>query len=178
MTRGSSLKRSKRISRRSWTPVQPRVWRHPPWRRRFALVSPPDHATASTMCLPVPGGSQIWANSSCTSAVPVVWRHEALRSSSKRNAGVHARSSKHAERLGRDAMLDALLLSRTNFLVKSISGLSDYAMAFSPGRRLINNSFDLSVKSNDGGQPRGHWIPEHLFRGHDWAGRGCSATGA
>ena len=121
---------------------------------------------------------QLLANSSCTSAVPVVWRHEALRSSSKRNAGVHARSSKHAERLGRDAMLDALLLSRTNFLVKSISGLSDYAMAFSPGRRLINNSFDLSVKSNDGGQPRGHWIPEHLFRGHDWAGRGCSATGA
>lgn len=97
----------------------------------------------------------------------VVWRNEAMRSNSSLNPGVDARllssSSAHdgasgggggaslARRLGRDVLLDTLLLAKCDYLLKAQSSVSDFATLFSP--HLIENSFDITLPD----QPRPSW---------------------
>ena len=53
---------------------------------------------------------------------------------------------------GLEVVLDALLLSKCDFLLKSASSVSEFAIYWNP--RLANNSFDFSLE----GQPKPSWM--------------------
>ena len=84
---------------------------------------------------------------------------EALRGNGTLNAGVHAKLLGHtppmsASRLGTDALVDTLLLSRCSFLLKSISAVSEFAVYLSA--TLRQNSYDLNF-ATDPQQPMPSW---------------------
>ena len=57
-------------------------------------------------------------------------------------------------RKGTEVLLDAILLSRCDYLIKANSAVSEFAIYFNP--KLINESYDLSIRD----QPRPAWAPE------------------
>ena len=59
-----------------------------------------------------------------------------------------------AVRKGTEVLLDAILLSRCDYLIKANSAVSEFAIYFNP--KLINESYDLSIRD----QPRPAWAPE------------------
>ena len=80
----------------------------------------------------------------------LLWR-DALRSSGKLNAGVHAHrlgGAHRAAQLGADAVLDTLLLSQSSFLLGTVSAVTEYAVLLSPHKRLLHASFILDVASH------------------------------
>ena len=91
-------------------------------------------------------------------APKLVWR-VALRSNTTLNAGVHATQlhlGSQAARLGEDVLLDTLLLSRSSFLLKSLSAVSEFAIYFSEHLRHPNASYDLNL-AGDPSQARPAW---------------------
>jgi hypothetical protein len=58
-----------------------------------------------------------------------------------------------AHRRGLEVIVDTLLLSRCDFLLKGASAVSEFALYFAP--HLVNRSFDFSIRDN----PRPHWMP-------------------
>lgn len=83
----------------------------------------------------------------------LVWRSGVLRGNSSLNPGFHAEELKlngHPS-LANDVLLDTLLLSKCDFILKSISSVSEFAIYWSP--RLHENSYDVQLR----GQPRPEW---------------------
>ena len=58
-----------------------------------------------------------------------------------------------AHRRGLEVLIDTLLLSRCDFLLKGASAVSEFALYFSPS--LANQSFDFSIRDH----PRPLWMP-------------------
>ena len=80
-----------------------------------------------------------------------------IRNTGRMNAGVHAHKlgfSEHSERLGTDVMVDTILLSRTTFLLKGISSVSEFATYLSPHLRRVNTTFTFGLQH---GQPLPAW---------------------
>lgn len=63
------------------------------------------------------------------------------------------KSNSDAYRRGVEVLVDIMLLSRCNFLLKSQSQVGEFAMYLNP--HLINNSYDFKVA----GHPRPWWAP-------------------
>eukprot|EP00966_Prymnesium_polylepis_P194718 4513965-Prymnesium_polylepis.1 len=55
-----------------------------------------------------------------------------------------AASSEGARRRGMQVLLDSLLLSRCDYLIKSNSAVSEFAIYFNP--RLVDASYDFNIK--------------------------------
>jgi len=79
--------------------------------------------------------------------------------------------SKSHVTLGEEVMMDTLLLSRADYLIKSLSSVSEFSLYLNP--LLINNSYDINLLN--------HPLPEwHCACGCDETGRpskGWPATG-
>ena len=94
-----------------------------------------------------------------TAQVPTrVITTSSIRSTGHMNAGVHAHRlglSENSETLGTDVMVDTILLSRTTFLLKGISSVSEFATYLSPHLRRANATFNFGIKS--GPQPLPAW---------------------
>ena len=56
----------------------------------------------------------------------------------------HAADAAHAK--GLEVVLDTLLLAKCDFLLKSASAVSEFALYFAP--RLINQSYDFSLEDD------------------------------
>ena len=84
-------------------------------------------------------------------ATSLVFRAGVLRGASPSSRNVGLNSGYHAHllntsgdpSLGRDVLLDTLLLSRTDFLLKSCSSVSEFALYWTP--HLINRSYDFTL---------------------------------
>lgn len=87
----------------------------------------------------------------------VVWRAEAVRSNTTFNPGFHAQEldlTGQGESLGEDVLLDTLLLSKVDFLLKSKSSVSEFAIYWSESNgHLQGDSYDVQLK----GQPKPSW---------------------
>ena len=83
----------------------------------------------------------------------VVWRRDVLRGNSSLNPGFHADelSLSHHPSLAYDVMVDTLLLSKCDFLLKSISSVSEFAIYWNP--HLHEHSYDVQLR----GQPPPAW---------------------
>ena len=99
---------------------------------------------------------------------PVVSRpaiRSRVRVGSRHNPGVHAHVlnlTAQAATLGEDVLLDTLLLSRANFLLKGRSAVAEFALYFNPA--LAANTVDYELSSS----------PQH-----DWANLSrCPGSGA
>ena len=103
----------------------------------------------------------------------VAWRAEAIRGNSSLNPGFHAQQLDllgHPS-LGRDVLLDTLLLAKSSFLLKSISSVSEFATYWNP--RLHEESFDIQLR----GQPRPRWANACERRGERAGERGRDGSG-
>ena len=83
----------------------------------------------------------------------LIYRSNVLRSNSSLNPGFHAPDlNLHGNKnLAHDVLLDVLLLSRCDFLLKSISAVSEFALYWNP--KLHVNSYDVQLR----GQPMPKW---------------------
>ena len=60
----------------------------------------------------------------------------------------------NAHSKGKQVLLDTLMLSRCDFLLKSASSVSEFAIYFNP--QLARNSYDFSIPD----QPRPSWMAQ------------------
>lgn len=84
----------------------------------------------------------------------LVWRQDVRRGNSRLNPGVHAEKLglRGQPSLAHDVLVDTLLLSKCDFLLRTISSsVSEFAIYFNPV--LHEQSYDLTLK----GQPRPGW---------------------
>ena len=83
----------------------------------------------------------------------LIWRADAIRGNSSLNPGYHAQElGGAAPSLAKDVLLDTLLLSKCDFLIKSMSFVSEFAIYFSP--RLHELSYDVKLS----GHPEPSWL--------------------
>ena len=73
--------------------------------------------------------------------------------------GVSGSNTGDARSKGLEAVLDALLLSKSDFLLKSASSVSEFAIYWNP--RLANDSYDFSLE----GQPEPPWLAQKVAIG-------------
>ena len=101
----------------------------------------------------------------------LVWG-DALRGNSSLNPGFDAKElSLHGHpNLASDVLLDTLLLSKCDFLLKSISSVSEFAIYWNP--KLHDHSFDVQLK----GQPLPSWADRQCEKPGDAGGGAATAA--